>query len=298
MADPIKLFIKQEPHKIAKLKEERYRLISAVSVIDTMVDRMIFQDLFKVVVDRPLYTPVAIGWTPMATGAVLLKSLFKGKTFDTDKKHWDWTFPYWLLLDCYSVLTERPEVQVWKKKIAYQRFRMLYKHAVFHFPDGTLVSQQGLGIQKSGCYLTLLLNSLGQWLLHEHAQLALGVKVEHVVFGDDVTQESTSFDDSFVKFYEDLGFVVKSSLNEEIEFIGFKIFSQARFLPSYKSKHIFQLKHLTLDPLLATQTLQSYQYIYWFDKPFLALIRAIARDRGLYDAIVNDEDIMRVVLGQ
>lgn len=297
VADPIKLFIKQEPHKLEKLDEGRLRLISAVSVIDTMIDRMLFQDLFQEVIKKPLRTPIAIGWTPLGTGSAFLKMHFPGATFDTDKKHWDWTFPWWLLADCYQVLVQ-PEWPAWRRALAYKRFYMLYRYAVFHFPDGSLVSQKGDGIQKSGCYLTLLLNSLGQWLLHEHAELSLGVRVKHVSFGDDVTQESTAFDRAFLEFYESLGFHVKPSWSENIEFCGFHIYSGSRFLPSYKDKHIFMLRHLTLDPEIAVQTLQSYQYIYWFDKEFLALIRSIAVYRGLNHAIVDDGDIMRVVLGR
>nr|QIJ70118.1 RNA-dependent RNA polymerase [Jeffords solemo-like virus] len=297
-ADPIKVFIKQEPHKRQKLDEGRLRLISAVSIVDTMVDRMLFCDIFDAVKKTPLRTPVAIGWTPLATGSAYLKAHFKGHTFDTDKKYWDWTFPWWLLADCYTTLIDRPEFPVWKRRVAYQRFYMLYRYAVFSFPDGSMVAQKGDGIQKSGCFLTLLLNSLGQWHLHALAELNIGVKVPMVTFGDDVTQLSTPHNNDFVKYYESLGFVVKSSLNEDIEFCGFHIYSAARFLPAYKDKHIFMLRHLTLDPEIATQTLQSYQYIYWYDKPFLALIRSIAKMRGLIDAIVNDEDIMRVVLGQ
>lgn len=296
-ADPIKLFIKQEPHKIEKLEEGRLRLISAVSVIDTMIDRMLFQDLFEQIIRFPLKTPIAIGWSPLGSGAAFLKSHFPGKTFDTDKRHWDWTFPWWLLADCYQILVPE-EWPSWRKTLAYRRFYMLYRYAVFSFPDGSLVSQKGDGIQKSGCYLTLLLNSLGQWLLHEHAQLSLGVEVEHASFGDDVTQRSTKYDVEFLEFYRSLGFEVKPTWSDDIEFCGFHIFTNCRFLPSYKDKHVFMLRHLTMDPQIAAQTLQSYQYLYWFDKEFLALIRSIAVSRGLQHALVDDGDIMRVVMGR
>lgn len=296
-SDPIKLFIKQEPHKLAKIAEGRLRLISAVSVVDTMIDRMLFQGIFQAIKSRPLATPIAIGWNPMGTGASFLKMHFPNRTFDTDKKHWDWTFPFWLLADCYSILMATASWPEWRKKIAIKRFYCLFRAAVFQFPDGTRVEQKLPGIMKSGCYLTLLLNSLGQWFLHELAERELGIKVPCACFGDDVTQESCIYDDQFVNIYQRMGFRVESESHDCVDFCGFKIFSMSRFLPSYKDKHIFMLKHLTLDPVVATQTLQSYQYLYWFDKPFLGLIRDIARERDL-NAIVPDEDILRVVLGQ
>lgn len=39
--DPIKVFVKQEPHKRKKLDEGRLRLISSVSLIDTIIDRIL-----------------------------------------------------------------------------------------------------------------------------------------------------------------------------------------------------------------------------------------------------------------
>nr|QJI53813.1 MAG: hypothetical protein 2 [Solemoviridae sp.] len=263
-----------------------------------MVDRMLFQNIFDQFRKKPLVTPVAVGWNPLGSGAIYMHRLLGGPTFDTDKKHWDWTFPHWLLFDTYVTLVGLAGWPAWRRKLAYMRFEMLFERAVFSFPDGSLVAQRGKGIMKSGCYLTLLLNSLGQWFLHELCQLRLGVDIPMVCFGDDVTQKSTEFDQYFVEFYESLGFKLEASRHEFIEFCGFKIFSMNRFVPAYKDKHVFMLKHLTEDPVVATQTLQSYQYIYWFDKPFLAMLRDIAARRGLASAIVPDDQLMRVVYGR
>lgn len=297
-ADPLKMFVKQEPHKLAKIAEDRLRLISAVSVVDSMIDRMLFQDIFESVKTHPLATPIAIGWNPLGSGTSVLRGKIKTPTFDTDKKHWDWTFPFWLLGDCYSCVVNLANWPSWRRELAYSRFFMLFQHARFCFPDGDIVEQQLPGIMKSGCYLTLLLNSIGQWFLHDLVQTKLGVEIPFVCFGDDVSQQSSEFDQRFVEEYENFGFTLKSERHEHIEFCGFEMFTMNRFLPAYKEKHIFLLSHLTTDDEIATQTLQSYQYIYWFDKPFLSLIREIALERGLNCAVVPDEQIMRVVYGR
>ncbi|QGL51728.1 putative RNA-dependent RNA polymerase [Vespa velutina associated menton virus] len=263
-----------------------------------MIDRMLFQDLFKSFVENPLRTPVAIGWNPLNLGASFLRNRIRGSTFDTDKKHWDWTYPHWLLFDCYLVLTNLTNAPWWWHRVARLRFKLLFEDAVFSFPDGSLVRQQGPGIMKSGCYLTLLLNSLGQWMLHTLCESSLGVKVPLVCFGDDVTQISTEYDERFVSYYESLGFTVESAKHEDMEFCGFHIFPHNVFLPAYKDKHIFTLSHLTLNEEVAIQTLQSYQYLYWFDKPFLNLIRQVAVGRNLPAALVSDDQIMRVVYGR
>ena len=58
--DPIKVFVKQEPHKMSKIKQERYRLISGVSLVDTLVDRLLLQWLAQNVVEHVGETPSRI----------------------------------------------------------------------------------------------------------------------------------------------------------------------------------------------------------------------------------------------
>lgn len=59
-ADDIKVFVKQEPHSWEKISEGRFRLISAVSMVDTMVDRIVFGDLVDRVLATAGETPVMI----------------------------------------------------------------------------------------------------------------------------------------------------------------------------------------------------------------------------------------------
>lgn len=59
--DPIRMFIKQEPHKEAKLRVGRYRLISAVSFVDTMADRVMLRWLQNKAVANVGKTSCAVG---------------------------------------------------------------------------------------------------------------------------------------------------------------------------------------------------------------------------------------------
>jgi hypothetical protein len=42
VADPVRLFIKQEPHSSAKMREGRYRLIASVGLTDQMIQRLMY----------------------------------------------------------------------------------------------------------------------------------------------------------------------------------------------------------------------------------------------------------------
>lgn len=59
--EDIKVFIKQEPHKAAKLQQGRYRLIAAMSLEDQMVDRLLFYDWTREM-DDYLNVNSKVGW--------------------------------------------------------------------------------------------------------------------------------------------------------------------------------------------------------------------------------------------
>lgn len=61
VSDPLKIFIKQEPHKDKKIAEGRLRLIMSVSLIDSMVDRILFMRLAYKVVNNFKDTGIMLG---------------------------------------------------------------------------------------------------------------------------------------------------------------------------------------------------------------------------------------------
>lgn len=90
-SDPLKVFVKQEPHKMAKIQEGRYRLISAVSLVDTMIDRILFRTMWAKALSKPLRTPSAVGWVPLSGGWRSIRQMLPGRTVAIDKSAWDWT---------------------------------------------------------------------------------------------------------------------------------------------------------------------------------------------------------------
>lgn len=68
IADPIRLFIKPEPHKEKKLVEGRYRLISSVSVVDQIIDHMLFGEMNQKMIQKWHSIPNKAGWSPVNGG--------------------------------------------------------------------------------------------------------------------------------------------------------------------------------------------------------------------------------------
>lgn len=276
-SDDIKLFIKQEPHKASKLTEERYRLISAVSVVDSMVDRMLFTDLQELAVERACLTPCAVGWSPIKGGYRLIRARFPGRVLCADKSLWDWTVSDWMvdaLCELILRLCVNPTAR-WEQLVR-ARFDCLFRKAVFRAPDGSRFAQRDAGLMKSGCYLTILANSALQVLVHIMASRRSGQEPgDLLAMGDDTIQEVPEDLDSYLESLRSLGVLVKPQVKEVVEFAGFE-FDMHSCVPCYENKHRFQLEHL--DEEHAVETLEAYQLLY-AHHPMLEEIHQIVADR-------------------
>lgn len=282
VSDPIKLFIKQEPHKVAKLREGRLRLISAISLVDQIVDRVLFGGLQEAALSNVGRTPCMIGWSPVSGGGYrAMVSRLPGRVLCADKSAWDWTVVGWmtdLLLDLIILLAE-PGWSGWETA-ARTRFAVLFDDALFQFADGQQVQQQVRGVMKSGWFLTILGNSVWQLMLHFIVQRQRGsdpfCSVPYAM-GDDTVQEVPAGLEDYLDHLGKLC-LLKPKVSEIVEFCGFEMSSRGVW-PCYGSKHRFMLRHL--DEENGVETLSSYQTLYAFDETgFLEDIRSqlLARD--------------------
>lgn len=277
VSDPIKVFVKQEPHKVAKIREGRFRLISAVSVVDTMVDRILYSVWHRKALANIGRTPCLLGWSPTQGGYRFLQRCFMGKkVLCLDKSMWDWTvdermIAFWL----HFVLNLPINPPHWWKHLVEQRFRALYRDAEFQFSDGVRVRQPGWGVQKSGCYLTLILNSVGQSFCHYLANEKLGLDLlqnQPYAIGDDTIQESFEQVEEYAREISEMGYRVKDlNILDYIEFAGF-IVKDGMCWPAYWQKHCYLMQRIADDVL--PQTLDSYQRLYAFEPLLLSLIHA------------------------
>lgn len=279
VADDLKVFVKQEPHKFKKLDEGRLRLISAVSLIDTMVDRILFGWLGRRVIETAGRTPCLVGWSPVRGGWQQLTDRFRGKpVVCIDKEAWDWTVPGFLVDIWADVLGELAiGAAPWWHQMMRLRFKLLFDKPVFQFEDGTRVWQQTRGIMKSGCYLTIILNSLSQSLLHYLANHRIGKPMaEHQPYtiGDDTVQDSFPELRDYVGEMEGLGPVLKGAkIQHFVEFAGFA-FDGRTCWPAYWQKHLFNMAHAEH----LAETLESYQYLYVHEPVMYEFICRVARE--------------------
>lgn len=277
-ADPLKVFVKQEPHKESKLAEGRYRLISGVSLVDTVIDRILFGPMMRRILSpaNVLRTPCAVGWAPNRGGWRYLATYYRDG-FSIDRKAWDWTVCEWLVVIWEQFLKNlHPDHPAWWAGLVTKRFTSLFYTAVFSFPDGQLVQQASPGIMKSGCLLTLLLNSVGQSVLHILAQLRLGkdpLDNMPMAMGDDTLQRPFDYMEPYAEKLAEMALVKEAEYTHGYcEFAGF-IINVNGYYPAYWKKHLYMLRHV--DPTVIREVLTQYQMLWYLEPNMLSYIRGI-----------------------
>lgn len=207
LVDPIKVFIKQEPHKLAKVKAGKLRIISNVSIVDQLIERILCSKQNKVEIKRWRTCPSKPGMGLHDEGLeeIFAEVMGAQKTYalaETDISGWDWNVKNWMLaLDAKirSRLYHAPPESALAVLLWFRGFAVARK--VFCCSDGSLHSQEIPGIQASGSFNTSSTNSRMRVFL---AWLIGCVWV--IAMGDDDLEDVV--DDARQK-YADLGIVAK-----------------------------------------------------------------------------------------
>lgn len=255
-ADPIRLFVKPEPHKQKKLENYQYRLISSVSVLDQIIDAMLFGEMNANVIDKCMFVPCKAGWSMFAGG---WKTVPRRGIISLDKRGWDWSAQGWYFemeLQLRTRLCQNLKAQ-WMELAAW-RYRELFYNPWFITSGGLLLQQKQPGVMKSGCFNTITTNSIMQSILHIRVCLELDIDVGWVwTLGDDTLQSDVEKRAEYLEAVAQYCHV--KHCIDGAEFAGMRFLS-GRVEPLYKGKHSFNLLHL--DPKFARDTANSYMLLY------------------------------------
>lgn len=253
--DPIRLFIKPEPHTVRKLVDGRYRLISSVSVIDQLVDHCLFGDLNDRIVENFLHLPSRVGWAPFGGGWAWVP---RRKVMAIDKSSWDWTVSPWILQACKEVRMMLEDGDELYQDLVSWRYQSLFDRPVFVTSGGILLRQSEPGAMKSGCVNTIVDNSIMQVILHEYVCLQMKIIPGRIwAMGDDTLQEIPERVHDYLRLLSK-HCIVKQVLQKS-EFCGFE-FHGDLVEPVYFGKHAFNLLH-HLDSVAGDLT-RSYSLLY------------------------------------
>jgi len=161
--DPIKLFVKNEFHDLeTKIKTGRVRLISSVSLVDQIVERILCtsQNKAEKMVWRQIPSKCGIGFSDPDNNYMWESVSAKGQNAESDISGFDWSVAYHELLADARMRVELAgaDTKGCFARALYARVRCL-SCAVFHLPNGQMVAQSMPGLQKSGSYNTSPTNS-------------------------------------------------------------------------------------------------------------------------------------------
>lgn len=255
-SDPIRMFIKPEPLKAKKVESKQYRLISSVSVVDQIIDHMLFGDFNQKIIENFMDLPTKVGWAPYNGGYRIIPPR---KWMAIDKSKWDWTVKIWQLsmeLELREALCQNPTSE-WKE-LALWRYKELFVKPEYICSNGVMFRQKQPGVMKSGCVNTITTNSILQVLLHVRVCLETNQDITDIMsMGDDTLQAPVADEAAYVAKLAEYC-LVKHHIHDN-EFAG-NLFQPDNVEPLYRGKHAYTLLHC--NPSYVNEIAQSYALLY------------------------------------
>nr|UGO57343.1 MAG: hypothetical protein 1 [Riboviria sp.] len=286
-ADHIRLFVKAEPLKPKKVLTNSFRLISSVSVVDQIIDHMLFDGMNETMYDNWDKTPSRVGWSPFCGGWRVMP---RGKSLALDKSSWDWTVQMWMIDVVLRLRTKlcRNVNEKWLS-LAKARYLALFDSPTFITSGGMILKQRQPGVMKSGCVNTIADNTIMQIMLHYRVVQELGWPVSGIVaMGDDTLQQPVVNERQYLDKMSE--YCIVKQIEHKTEFAGM-LFDGRSVEPVYCGKHAFTLLHM--DPKIEQDLAVSYTLLYhrskyrdWFENLFSDMGLEVP-DRDWRDAIYD-----------
>lgn len=196
LIDPVKLFVKNEPHKMSKILEGRLRLIFSMSVVDNVIARILCsrQNNAEIEVWDRIPLKPGMGLTDEYMQMIYEYVLANegGGLMETDMKGWDWSFQQ---QDYEFDLERRAALNGGNGTLWYQLAKAHYHcvaRKVMVLSNGEMYKQLQPGIMASGWYNTSSTNSAARAVNHGHAAILEGVEPFIMCMGDDAVERLVS----------------------------------------------------------------------------------------------------------
>lgn len=299
-ADPhlFRCFVKDEPHKQAKIAAKRWRLIMCAGLAQQMVWRLATRKQNQWLNDHPYDCPSGHGLVFCYGGwrRFIAHCDAQNLNWSSDLSSWDVYAPGWVFRVVKQLRLRAGGPSNWQRTLDYL-YRDAFCESRIKFSNGMVVQQTFEGVMKSGLFVTISDNSIAQSAMRIGAAFRIRRRPwRRKVTGDDVLEES--FTDTYRVALESLGCRVK-------EYEKSRVFMGTDFsgppTPVYFAKHIVNFwtteehREERLDSYarlwshhdsifafwkkvaqLSGVTLRSQAYYqFWYDSPFAKLFQAV-----------------------
>nr|WPR18461.1 MAG: protease polymerase P70 [Chemarfal virus 200] len=223
LADPVRVFVKNELHGRRKVAEGRHRLIMSISLVDQLVERVLNSAQNRAEIGAWERCASKPGMGLHDEGLASLRRTFEAFKTPTssDISGFDWSVDWWALRLDAKIRADLSRVS----ELALVNRAWCLAMSLIVFSDGVMWAQWLPGIQKSGSYNTSSTNSRIRVALAVLVALRAGRPVESLVglvmaMGDDAVEDCPSLE-GFVEAYQALGFELKEVSQSPIEFCAY-----------------------------------------------------------------------------
>lgn len=188
LVDPIRLFVKREPHSRSKIEEGRLRLIFSVSIVDNAIALLLcsLQNNTEILYNSDLPVKAGLGFHDDGVKKILnYVSTQIPNPVETDVSGWDWCFQEDdFNFDCQRRIELCGAQGTVYEKIIRAHFKVMSLKCML-LSDGSILQQVLPGIMPSGWYNTSSTNSNVR--VHDHYCVALsqGLRPAIMAMGDD-----------------------------------------------------------------------------------------------------------------
>lgn len=207
--DPVRIFVKNEPHTPAKVAEGRLRLISSVSLVDQICERILYgkQNALEIASWRTIPSKPGMGLDDDSLASLYQEWETFDRPHEADMSGWDFSVQAWEMewdADCRAKLAGLENTPFHTALRARAHCEMW---TLFMLSDGKMVAQGYPGKRCSGSYNTSSGNSRVRVLA---GYLAGATKV--FAMGDDSVEDNAGAPADVKAKYLSLGHVAKMYL--------------------------------------------------------------------------------------
>jgi len=199
MSDAIRIFIKREMHSANKKEQRRWRLIWGISLIDQMIDRLLYTSVINAEISVCTEIPSKPGFSFKGGGTHRMVTKYSNgskKWISFDAKSFDLSCPGWALEAARQInenLCVNPFGEDWETWKALSRAReSAAQYGSFVFSNGVVCKKVVPCIQPSGRFTTISTNCKIVLLLRELDDIDEGrpFAMDNIVaMGDDTVQD-------------------------------------------------------------------------------------------------------------
>lgn len=213
VSDPIRLFIKREPHKKSKAVDKRWRLIWGVSLVDNIIDRLLYTIPLQKEIENCASIPSKPGYSFKYGGTDKMVRQYGATRSDKwrsfDAKSFDISAPEWgLRLSrtvtsrlCLTRATNDTLFQKWEALSVARDEACLF--GSFVFSNGVVCRKTKACIQPSGRLTTIKANCMivvGSRFCYDISKGEVPDPMSIIAMGDDTVQDHIKDPDEFVDY--------------------------------------------------------------------------------------------------